>query len=273
MIPEDELDEAAVRAELTTTWLGRSYQYTAALDSTNERLRARAADPALPSGTVLLTDFQSAGRGRLGRRWEAPAATSLLFSVLFRPGWPARRGAWLTMLGGLAVAEAVEAATGLRVGLKWPNDVVILMDEGAAWRKVCGLLLEAMLDADGRVESAVLGVGLNVNTPPDQLPDAPTPATSLLAAGGQFVPRRPLLLTVLQGMERRYDAAAGGRSPAGVWAKRLVTLGHEVTVSAAGAPPLSGRAEGVDEWGQLMVRDAAGTLHTVAAGDVSLRPS
>lgn len=271
---DDELEEDVVRAELTTAWLGRPYLYVPAIESTNDRLKSWAADPAYPSGTVLLTDYQSAGRGRLGRRWEAPPGTSLLFSTLFRPGWPARQGAWLTMLAGPAVAEAVERVTGLTAALKWPNDVVLPVGPAAGreWRKVCGLLLEATLDTDGRLTSAVLGIGLNVNIPAGALPAAATPATSLLAAGGDFVPRRALLIALLETLEARYEAIQAGWSPAREWGERLVTLGQRVEVTAVGATaPLIGLAEGTDEWGQLLVRDDDGRLHAVAAGDVTLR--
>lgn len=274
MIPGDELDEEAVRAGLMTVWLGRPYFYVAAVDSTNNRLKAWAADPAYPSGAVLATGYQSAGRGRLDRSWEAPPGTSLLFSVLLRPRWPARRGSWLTMVAGLAVAEAIEAVAGLPARLKWPNDVVLPGERGeTSWHKVSGLLLDVTLNPTGdHLESAILGIGLNVNIPAAALPDAATSATSLLVAGGRVVARRPLLVTLLERLERHYDAALDGHSPAADWAGRLITLGRTVEVSAAGsAGRLVGTAEGTDEWGQLLVRDAAGTLHTVTAGDVTLR--
>jgi BirA family biotin operon repressor/biotin-[acetyl-CoA-carboxylase] ligase len=284
MTPNDDLSQYALLAELTTTWLGRSYHYLESLDSTNDKLKAWAA-AGYPAGTVLLADYQTAGRGRLDRRWEAPPASSLLFSTLLRPGWPARQGGWLTMLGGLAVAETIEAITGLSARLKWPNDVVLedeyledeyLKDEFAettgAWRKVGGLLLDGALDAAGRLESVILGIGLNVNVPATALPRTATPATSLLAAAGRPFPRRPLLLALLARLEARYDAAMGGVSPWAEWNERLVTIGRNVRVAAIGqAQTLDGRAEGTDEWGQLLVRDAAGRLHTVAAGDVTLR--
>lgn len=270
---DDDLDELAVGTALTTVWLGRPYYYAASIDSTNDRLKAWASDPAYPNGTVLLADFQSAGRGRMERRWEAPSGTSLLFSTLLRPDLPVERGAWLVMAAGLAVAEAIEAALPLSVGLKWPNDVMLA--DGSipgGWRKVCGMLLDTSLDPAGRLESAVIGIGLNVNIPPEALPAAITPATSLLAIAGTPVARRPLLIGLLQRLERRFDAVLGGASPAPEWVARLVTLGQPVEVSAVGATEsLIGVAEGLDEWGQLLVRDAAGRLHAVAAGDVTLR--
>lgn len=267
---DDELKEDVVRAALTTLRFGRPYIYLASTDSTNNRLKELAADPFYPAGTVLLADFQSAGRGRLDRRWEAPPGTSLLFSVLLRPLWPARQGTWLTMLAGLAVAETIESATGATTRLKWPNDVVINQD--GEWRKVCGLLLDVTLDAGSRVESAIVGIGLNVNVPAIGLPQTTTPATSLLIAGGRTVERRPLLISLLERMERHYNAALDGHNPTRLWAERLITLGRPVEVTAAGATePLRGMAEGTDEWGQLLVRDTAGRLHTITAGDVTLR--
>ena len=269
MTSEPELNEANVAAALTTRRLGRTYRYAAELDSTNDQMKRWAAEGA-PHGAVWLADFQLAGRGRLDRRWDAPPGTSLLLSVLLRPtGWPAERGAWLTMLAGLAAAEAVEAVAKLPARLKWPNDVLI--EHEGQWRKAGGLLLDAALDGD-RLATSILGIGLNVNVPAGVLPDFATPATSLLAAGGQAVSRRALLVALLARLESLYEAADAGQSPAAAWSARLLTLGQAVVVSAAGsAVPLAGVAEGVDEWGCLLVRDAAGQLHTIAAGDVTLR--
>lgn len=267
----DELHEIAVRADLTTAWLGRNYHFVERIGSTNDRLKEWLADGRHPpAGTVLLTDYQTAGRGRLDRRWEAPPATSLLFSVLFRPGWPVERSGWLTMLAGLAVAEAIETVTGLNVRLKWPNDIMILQAE--RWAKVAGLLLDAVVGDRETLESAILGIGLNVNIPAEALPEAVTPATSLLVAGSHPVARRPLLVACLERLEARYEAAERGHSPSVAWNERLMTLGQPVTVTAAGTgETVAGVAEATDEWGRLIVRDAAGRRHTIAAGDVTLR--
>ena len=273
MNDENDLSEVIVKPALSTVWFGRPYVYAASLDSTNEQMKAWVADPAYPSGAVLLADFQSAGRGRLDRRWDAPPGTALLFSVLLRPRWPVNQGAWLTMLAGLAVAEAIEAVAGLPARLKWPNDVVLAVGETGEWHKVCGLLLDVTLAPAGdRLESAIIGIGLNVNIPESGLPVAATPATSLLVAGGRPVARRALLLALLERLEQYYEAAVVGRSPAEGWATRLITLGRPVVVTSPGSSSSpAGTAEGVDEWGQLLVRDASGVLHTVAAGDVTLR--
>ena len=273
VIMEDELTEPAVRSVLRSEWIGQSYQYLESAGSTNDLLKKQVAaggETSPASGAVLLTDYQEHGRGRLNRSWQAPAYTSLLFSVLFRPDWPALRISWLTMLAGLAVAEAVEAETKLPVSLKWPNDVVIRHD--GAWYKICGILLEGHVSPAQRLEHAILGVGINVNIPLAQLPPTFQPATSLLVAAGRPISRLSLLAELLQRIERLYEAADRGDSPRQQWNRRLITLGQHVEVGRVGqAIPLLGTAEGTDEWGRLLVRDDDGQLHTITAADVTLR--
>jgi BirA family biotin operon repressor/biotin-[acetyl-CoA-carboxylase] ligase len=270
---EENLTEPVVRSVLRSEWIGQSYRYLESAGSTNDLLKRQVATggPASPvSGAVLLTDYQEQGRGRLNRSWEAPAHTSLLFSTLFRPDWPAKRMSWLTMLAGLAVAEAIEVETKLPVFLKWPNDVVIRHDD--TWRKVCGILLEGYVSPLQRLEHAILGVGINVNIPLAQLPTTAQPATSLMVAAGNPVSRLSLLVDLLQRLERLYEAADRGDSPQQQWNRRLITLGQRVEVGREGQTiPLLGTAEDTDEWGRLLIRDDDGQLHSVIAADVTLR--
>jgi BirA family biotin operon repressor/biotin-[acetyl-CoA-carboxylase] ligase len=262
---DDKLTETAVAATRTTQWLGRSYFYYPTIGSTNDELKKLAAANDLSEGSVVLTEFQSQGRGRLSRQWQAPAHSSLLLSLLFRPNWSAEQGAWLTMMVGLAAAEAIEDATQLTVGLKWPNDVMVQVDD--EWHKVSGILLEGEL-SDGRLQQAIVGIGINVNIAAAQLPQTATPATSLLAATGRPINRLPLLHNFWQRLEGYYETAV---SPLPAWRSRLVTLGKRVHVTPSAGTPLAGVAEDVDEWGRLLVRDEQNVLHTLAAGDVTLR--
>jgi BirA family transcriptional regulator, biotin operon repressor / biotin---[acetyl-CoA-carboxylase] ligase len=147
-----------------------------------------------PEGAIAVTDEQTAGRGRLGRRWEAPPATSVLCSLLLRPPVSPARLPELTPLAARACAEAIAAATGLSPTVKEPNDVL------AGGRKVAGILGESR---DGRV---VLGIGINANVRADELPsETRLPATSLLVATGRPVDRADLLVRLLAALERRYD--------------------------------------------------------------------
>ena len=141
-----------------------------------------------PEGAVVAADEQTEGRGRLGRRWEAPPGTSLLFSIVLQPAVPAERLPELSLVAGAAVAEAVAAETGLVPAVKHPNDVLI------GGRKVAGILAEAV---DGRV---VLGIGVNVSQTEAQLPAG---ATSL-AMQGSSVERVGLLATILERLEEQY---------------------------------------------------------------------
>jgi BirA family biotin operon repressor/biotin-[acetyl-CoA-carboxylase] ligase len=168
---------------------GRPYRHVPTCPSTQRLL---GADD--PEGAVVTTDEQTEGRGRLGRRWEAPAGSALLFSLLLRPAVPGERLPELSVVAGRAVAEAIEAATGLRTTVKLPNDVLV---DG---RKVAGILAEAN---EGRV---VLGVGLNVRQREEELPPrAVHPATSLALEGAADVGRGRLLAAVLERLERAYD--------------------------------------------------------------------
>jgi BirA family biotin operon repressor/biotin-[acetyl-CoA-carboxylase] ligase len=169
------------------------------------------------------------------------------------------------MVCGLAVVDAVGAQVGLDVGLKWPNDVVI------SGRKAGGILIEVALRGS-EVDYVVAGMGLNVNLDPGGLDEGLlVPATSLSQVLGRPVPRLPLLLALLEALERRYLALCRGHSFHREWATRLTTLGRRVSVSGGGQV-LEGVAEGVTAAGALQVRLDDGRLETVLAGDVSLRP-
>ena len=256
--------------QLRTNWLGRPLHTYVELNSTNTLLSELAARDA-PVGTTVLAAYQSQGRGRGRRRWQAPPGTSLLFSLLFRPQWPAVQAHWLTMLSGLAIAGAVEDVAPLRVGLKWPNDVMI-WDTARAdpqWCKAGGILLETQLDGD-RLQQAIAGIGLNVNIRRPDLPAGATPATSLLAAAGHPLPCFTILAHILQRLEALYEEAAAGHSPQPAWDARLITRNKHVRVTTHDYV-VEGLAVGSDEWGRLLVRTPDGQLHRFAAADVTLR--
>ena len=268
-----ELNETAVANALQTNWIAHTYRYYPSIGSTNDELKQQTTEGdeiSLPNGTVFLTDFQSKGKGRLNRKWEAPPQTSLLFSILFRPKWPAERTNWLTMIASLAVAESVEATTDLTVGIKWPNDVMIQLNH--VWHKVCGLLLEGDFDTNGRLQTAIMGIGLNVNLPEAAFPEAITPPTSLLAATGEKQNRLSLLLDILQRIEGYYETAVAGHSPHANWNGRLLTLNQNVTVTNLKSnQKITGVAKATTPNGELIVIDKDNREHTIIAGDITMR--
>lgn len=168
---------------------GRDYQYVESTPSTQLLLPPVAAE-----GAVVVAGEQTAGRGRLGRRWLTPAGTSLLCSIQLRPTVPSERLPELTGVAARACAEAIEALTGLAPHVKFPNDVLL------GGRKAAGVLAEA------RESRVVLGIGVNVNVPEEKLPtEVDQPATSLLVETGRELDRAELLVELLERLERRYD--------------------------------------------------------------------
>jgi BirA family biotin operon repressor/biotin-[acetyl-CoA-carboxylase] ligase len=212
---------------------GRPFVWVEETESTQALLSAGD-----PEGTVAAADHQTAGRGRLGRRWTAAPGTAITASVLLRPP-PGKPVQQLSLVAGLAVAETVEAALDLSAQIKWPNDVMV--DR----RKIAGLLAEAR---DGIV---VLGIGLNVNQTRDELPaDARVPAASLRTVDGVERDRAPLLADLLVRLETAYDAWAGGGLEAvfdGIGSRDFLR-GRRLSVDG-----LEGVGGGLDRAGRLLV--------------------
>ena len=253
------LDAAALTAAVTAGGeLWRRVEVVQAIGSTNAELVARAAAEE-PEGLVLVAEHQEAGRGRLHRTWTSPPRAGLTVSVLLRPDVPAARRAWLSLLTGVALAEAVSEVAGIRASLKWPND--LLAGDGA---KLAGILAES---SGGAV---VVGVGLNVSTRRDELPDT---GTSLELVAGAPVDRGTVLLAFLRSFERRYAQwvqVLGDPVSSGLAQDYLTwcsTVGATVTVTMPDGSALEGVAEAVDWDGRLVVATAGGTIE-LASGDV-----
>lgn len=265
MSAADGLTQEAIEAGLNTRLVGRRVYHFARLDSTNGCLAKLAAEGA-PEGTLVSADEQTAGRGRLGRSWLAPARSCLLFSLLFRPAFLAPAQAQrLTMACSLATAEAIEATTWLKVGLKWPND--LLIEE----RKLGGVLTELSTSGE-RLDYAIVGIGLNVNVDfrAPALAELAGSAASIAQELGRPFPRLLLLREVLRRIDGRYRLLQEGGSLHGEWAGRLATLGRSVQVTAPEGR-YTGRAVGVDEDGALLLSLPDGATVRILAGDVTLR--
>lgn len=234
----------------------------AATGSTNQDLTVAARNGAA-EGTILITDNQTAGRGRLARSWTTPPGVSVATSVLLRPtDVPRERWPWLSLMTGLGVLEGLKAATALPVGLKWPNDVLI------EDRKLCGLLAESVETPSG--SAVILGFGINVSMDRAELPVET--ATSLRLEGAE-VDKTVLLSEVLRALGAAYrlwrDAP---EALAARYVQECVTIGREVRVQLADSE-VTGTAVGIDHSGGLRVRTPAG-VRTFSAGDVvHLRPT
>ncbi len=258
-----------VRHQLATHTFGQNVVSTERVDSTNTALK-KAARRGAPEGLLYLTNEQTGGRGRMGRAWYAPPDSSLLLSLLFRPGrlLAPHQAQRLTMLCALAMAQAVETEVGLAPGLKWPNDLV--WEDG---KKLGGILTELEIE-EGRLSWAVVGLGLNVNIdfgqPQNGGQGLAGTATSLSMILGQDAGayRLSLLRAFLVEVERRYRALWQGHLPHREWRSRLVGLGQPVAVATPRAT-YRGTMAGVNKNGALLLEQADGSTITILAGDVS----
>ncbi|MEV7319094.1 biotin--[acetyl-CoA-carboxylase] ligase [Streptomyces sp. NPDC093970] len=240
--------------------------------STNSDLVARALAGDADEGDVLVAEEQTSGRGRLDRRWTAPARSGLFFSVLLRPaGVPVARWGWLPLLTGVAVATGLSRVAGVDTALKWPNDLLVTV--GGEERKAGGILAERAGE-----DAVVVGVGINVTLRAEELP-VPQ-AGSLALAGAVTTDRDPLLRAVLRSLEEwygRWREAAGDPAVCGLqetYAAGCATLGRTVRAELPGDRSLVGEAVAIDGDGRLVIATKEGVQEPVGAGDiVHLRPA
>ncbi len=224
-------------------------------DSTNTRL-LEDARAGVAEGRVLVADHQSAGRGRLGRRWEAPPGSALLVSVLLRPDVQLGRAHLVTMAAGVAASDACDAVAGVRPGLKWPNDLVV--DDA----KLAGLLAESVVEGDA-LRALVVGMGLNVTAAPAE------GATALADHADGPVDRRTLLDAWLTRLDARLDDLDGVLAD---YRPRCATLGRDVRVERPDGA-VTGRAVDVTDAGHLVVDTGAERVDLAVGDVVHVRPA
>lgn len=260
------LNAGSLREELAGP--GRPWRYLEVADetgSTNSDLLARAAAGEDIGGVVLIAEHQTAGRGRMGRTWSDKAQAQIALSVGVRPGHvPIEHWSWLPLAAGVAVVDAVAAETGVRAGLKWPNDVMF------ADRKLAGILAEVA----NPNTFVVIGVGLNVTLSAEEAGDPA--ATSLLDIGVVAPDRDRLLRQLLFELGNRIDrwrAARGlDETLIGDYRASSVTVGSQVRAVLPGKRTLAGTARAIDDDGRLVV-DVCGESIALSAGEIiHLRP-
>lgn len=275
-----------IRAALHDVPLISSVEHHASIGSTNDRARELAnagtrARTAAPEIALISADEQLSGRGRQNRVWFTPPGTALAISLLTRPRIAPQHAMRLTMLAGLAAVEGIDQATGLRLDLKWPNDIVVLTDDerrrtvtrpSDVYRppslKVGGILTEASFQGDG-LEYAVVGMGINVNVDFSGNAELRNIATSLKILSGHEVDRVGVLKAIVAAFVERYAWLNDGDRLREAWAARLINLGREIRVQLDDEV-ITGRSESVDTDGALLLRTSDGQLHRLLSGDVTL---
>lgn len=262
-------DMDLLNVELICNGLGQSMFSTKivfhrSLDSTNI-LAKELATKGSPEGTIVLTEEQTRGMGRMGRRWLSPGYVNLLFSILLYPNIKPDQIFVLTMTLALATIEAIKERSGLTPRIKWPNDLYV--DR----RKLAGILAEFSL-SHGRTEYVILGLGLNVNWNPNHEADVTNPATSILQETGIILLRNDLLAGILRLFEDYYRDVLAGKIDDFYrrWNELSLIMGQEVEIQSA-KERIRGTAIRIDKKGALVIKDNHDKEQKIISGDVSVR--
>ena len=255
-------NETTIADQIHTKWAGKTVHFAREIDSTNLWIK-RLAKEGASEGTLALAEFQSAGRGRLGRSWEVPEGTSVMMSILLRPKFEPQYAPTLTLVMGMAVAKAVKNL-GFDVSIKWPNDVVV------SHKKICGILTE-MGVRDGKIDYAVIGVGINVNIRefPEEMADK---ATSLYLESGKEFDRSQIPGLVMEAFEEYYEKFAATCDLSGLKEEyESILANYNQPVRVLAKEPYEGVARGITDGGELLVEKTDGMIVAVSAGEVSVR--
>lgn len=260
----DILEPSEWAGGLQTGCIGQRAHYLKSTASTNDVAKELARGGA-PEGTVVVTEEQTKGRGRLGRSWFSHPRASLCFSVILYPRVNPMEVAQFTMLAAVAVVRAIQKQLGLAAAVKWPNDVYV------SGLKVCGILAEMTAETD-RVKYLVLGIGLNVNQSKENLGDLSQMATSLKVQTGQQVSRAKLLTALLEELDELYGLwqARGFSSLKNLWKQQALWLGCQVQMQGLNQS-WEGVLEDLDDNGALILKLPSGERKTFYSGEVSLR--
>ncbi len=260
----DVMSKAEIESMVKTKWAGRSVIYYDETDSTNIQAKL-AGENGSEHGTLVVADRQVAGKGRRGRSWESPKGVCVYMTLLLRPSIEPVKAPMLTLVMALSVAEAVRELTGLKAGIKWPNDIVLNK------KKICGILTEMSAEID-YINYVVTGVGINTNqeTFSEEITER---ATSLLIEGGCHISRSELVAAVMERYEENYERFMETEDLSGLQEKyngMLVNCGREVRVLESKGE-YSAFASGINEMGELVVTTPEGEEKHIFAGEVSVR--
>lgn len=241
------------------------FHWFSEIDSTNDRLRQMARQGA-PHGTVLIADRQTNGHGRRGRSFQSQGGVGVYLSLLIRPDCAPTDLMHLTCAAGIAMCDAIQQATGLRPGIKWTNDLV------CGKKKLGGILTELGFTPQGRLDYAIIGIGINCSQQqPDFSPEIRDIAASLSMVTGKEVDRAKVaaaMMDALHSMDQKLLSAKAAMLEQ--YRRDCITVGQEISL-VRGDEIRHGFALTVDEEGALVVRFSDGHVEAVNSGEVSVR--
>lgn len=232
--------------------------------STNELAAGLPVDHPDSGAALIIADRQEKGKGRLGRAWISPPGMNIYMSIVFRPGLPPRNAPLLTVAASLASAIAIRNETGLEIGIKWPNDLVV------SGRKLGGILTEVRSDPD-KILTSIVGIGINVNSGPSRFPaELRDTATSVKIETGRTFQRGRIISAVMREFEKQYGLLMRAETATVIraWKNLSATIGRTVRVTM-GTEVMIGVAEDIDDEGMLLLRLASGALRRINSGDLT----
>lgn len=260
----DVLNEEELRYNLDTNILGNKIISYDTVDSTNQQAKKIALEGA-KEGTIIISEEQTAGKGRRGKYWVSPPNTGIWMSVVLRPDIMPENASMLTLVAGLSVCKAIREITGLEALIKWPNDIVI------NGKKICGLLTEMNSEID-YVNFVVVGIGINVNTEGFP-PELEKMATSLMIEGNKNYERKKIVNKILEIFEIYYKKYLDTEDLTNMieeYNTCCINIGREVQVISK-HKNLQGKVKKITEKGELIITDSQGQDIEVTSGEVSVR--
>lgn len=253
-----------IRLGLKTRFIGKNIYYEESVEST-QKIAHRLAYDNVPEGTVIIAEEQLSGRGRMDRKWHSPKYTGIWMSLILRPNIPLPKAPQLTLLAAVAIVQAIEELTDLSPEIKWPNDILI------NGKKVTGILTELQAEAD-RINSIIIGIGMNVNQVEEDFPvELKKIATSLRIEQDKELSRAAMVREIFNNMEKLYQLyLAEGFLPIKLlWESYAISVGKEITARTL-MQTIVGKALGITDEGVLMIEDKQGVTHYVYSADIEV---
>ncbi len=260
----NQLTPEIIQKKLKTGLLGRNIYCFNQITSTNDFAK-KLLEQNAPEGTLIIAEYQTQGRGRLGRSWLAPPGKALLFSLILKPETPMKKIGLVSLLASIAVAEAMESLVNVKPALKWPNDILLNN------KKICGILLETVTNNFSDLCSfIILGVGINLTQQVEDFPkDIKATATSLLIETGQKIDRLNLLSTILSILEDKYLRFKNGEDTfiGQEWLQYCPFVNQSIYIKM-NHDELRGIFAGLDQNGSLLLKDAANNIRKISYGEI-----
>lgn len=261
----DILTFEEIKNFINTKYIGENILHYDSIGSTNSKAK-ELAETGCAHGTVVISEEQTSGRGRLGRNWVSPKYKGIWMSIILRPNITTQNASQITLIGAAAAQKAI-MKMGVKTSIKWPNDIII------NGKKVCGILTEMSGEID-HINYLVMGIGINVNLEAEDIPmELKDVATSLKLESGKFMDRKLLVANILNIFEELYyDFVENGniKETIDVCRKNSMLLSKEIQLVSRGEIRIA-KAIDISDAGELLVENEQGIIEYIVSGEVSIR--